>query len=189
MYNIKDERRLKNMIILVGASASGKTEIAKILIEKHNYKKCITTTTRPLREKEVDGLSYHFLSKEEFLKLKKENAFVETACYQNEYYGTQKKDISKAGVIILEPCGANKIVEYLKENAFVVLIESSKALREKRMIIRGDKEDKIKQRLEKDDLHFAAKNLNKLDLLLINKKQTLKELANIINESYQNYCR
>ena len=109
--------------------------------------------------------------------------------YQNEYYGTQKKDLSKEGVIILEPFGANSIVEYLKEKAFVVLIESSKDLREKRMIKRGDKEDKIKQRLAKDDLHFNKNNLNKLDLLLINKEQTLEELANIINENYQNYCQ
>ena len=56
------------MIILVGASASGKTEIAKILYKK-GYKKCVTTTTRQIRPSEVNGIDYHFITKEDFNKL------------------------------------------------------------------------------------------------------------------------
>lgn len=172
------------MIILVGASASGKTEIANILIKKFKYHKTITTTTREMRAGEVDGVSYHFITKEEFLKLKEEDAFVETALYQNEYYGTQKKDLVKKSVIILEPNGANSLVDYLKEDAYVVLIESSKKLRKTRMVKRGDDLNKIEERLKKDNKHFNKKNLKKLDLLLKNQKQTLEELATIINDKY-----
>ena len=48
------------MIILIGASASGKTEI-KILERKD--KKCITTTTRPKRVNEIAGADYYFVTK------------------------------------------------------------------------------------------------------------------------------
>ena len=43
------------MIVLSGASASGKTEAAKMLTSKYGIVKAITTTTRPMRVNEVDG--------------------------------------------------------------------------------------------------------------------------------------
>lgn len=178
---------VNNMIILVGASASGKTEIAKVLIEQYNYKKCITTTTREKRVGEVDGHSYHFVSKEQFKELLNKDSFVENETYQNEHYGTQKKDLAKEGVIILEPNGANSLYKYLHDEAFIVLIESSKELRRKRMINRGDLPNKIKQRLEKDDQIFNKDNLLKLNLLLENCNQTLEELALIIHNKYNEY--
>lgn len=175
---------VKIMIILVGASASGKTEIANILINKYNYNKVTTTTTRSIRDGEIKGVSYHFTTKEEFLKLKEKEAFLETAVYQSEYYGTQKKDLVERSVIILEPCGANSLVDYLKDKVFVVLIESSKRLRKTRMIKRGDDSLKITERLLNDKKRFNKKNLNKLDLVLKNHKQPLEDLAKIINDKY-----
>ncbi|NLN50891.1 MAG: AAA family ATPase [Acholeplasmataceae bacterium] len=173
------------MIILVGASASGKTEVAKQLVMNFGYKKCITTTTRTPRQGEEDGVSYHFVSKEEFKKLKMDNAFVESATYQNEYYGTQKKDLITKGIIILEPNGANALIDYLKEKALVVLIYSPKRLRKERMIKRGDQLAKIKPRLKKDDRLFAKKNLTKVDLYLVNKNEPLESLAAKIDNFYQ----
>lgn len=173
------------MILIVGASASGKTEIANLLVKELNYYKCITTTTRPLREGEADGVSYHFLSKDEFNKLLLEHAFVEVITYQNNFYGTQKKDLKDDSVIILEPNGANAIIEYLKNKAFVVLIESSKKLRKDRMVARGDNLKDIKNRLKQDDKLFNKKNLIKIDLHIKNKNEPLNELAQLIHSKYK----
>ena len=57
------------MLILVGHSASGKTEIANELKRDYDMKKIITYTTRPIRVNEVNGIDYHFVTEEEFLKL------------------------------------------------------------------------------------------------------------------------
>ena len=65
------------MIVLIGASASGKTEAAKMLMAKYGIQKAITTTTRPMRVHEVDGRDYFFVSKEKFDQLIKEDKFVE----------------------------------------------------------------------------------------------------------------
>ena len=54
------------MLLLIGASASGKTETAKYLMEHFNIKKIITCTTRAPRANEVNDVDYHFLSVEEF---------------------------------------------------------------------------------------------------------------------------
>jgi guanylate kinase len=53
------------MIVLAGASASGKTEAAKMLAAKYGITKVITTTTRPMRVGEVHARDYFFVSKEE----------------------------------------------------------------------------------------------------------------------------
>ena len=57
------------MILLIGASASGKTEVAKVLLSKFGMKKAITHTSRPIRPSEVDGVDYHFVTKETFQRL------------------------------------------------------------------------------------------------------------------------
>lgn len=173
------------MMILIGASASGKTEVARVLIEQFNYKKCITTTTRAMREGEIDGVSYHFVDKETFLKLKEENAFVESMEYQNEFYGLQVKDIIPEGVVILDPIGANEVIR-LKKEVFVVYMETSEALREKRMIQRGDAIDMIKMRLQSDALLFNKQNLHKIDIIVENEDQSLMEIAAMIDKVYKN---
>ena len=55
------------MIILVGPSASGKTEIVKYLIKYFSYTKFVTTTTRNIRVNEINGIDYNFISTTEFL--------------------------------------------------------------------------------------------------------------------------
>ena len=95
------------MIVLVGASASGKTEIAKLIIKNHGFEKMVTTTTRPMRIGEVRDVDYHFLTKEEFLKRKDNNDFLETTLYNGNYYGTQRSDVGDNKVVIVEIEGAN----------------------------------------------------------------------------------
>ena len=82
------------MIILVGASASGKTEVAKYLKQHYGIKKVVTHTTRSMRTNEVDGVDYHFVDKQTFLALKNQNYFVEVTNYNNNYYGTSRDEVS-----------------------------------------------------------------------------------------------
>ena len=56
------------MIFIAGKTCSGKTRIVSELCKKFGYKKIVTYTTRPIRDKEVDGVDYHFISEEEFEK-------------------------------------------------------------------------------------------------------------------------
>ena len=61
------------MLILIGASASGKTEVAKTLAKKYNITKIVTYTTRAPRINERNGVDYNFVSVEEFAKLTSED--------------------------------------------------------------------------------------------------------------------
>lgn len=61
-------REKEMVIIFLGKSGSGKDTIAKKVAEKLNIKKIITNTTREKRPGEIDGINYHYKTKEEFMK-------------------------------------------------------------------------------------------------------------------------
>src|SRR5690554_5393131 len=175
------------MIVIIGASASGKTEIAKLLQNNYKYQKCITTTTRDKRHNEVDNIDYHFISKEEFKNKLENNEFVEHTLYNDNYYGINKKDVNENSLVIVDPNGANELIKQLGDDVFVVYVETKKTLRKKRMIKRGDELELIEKRLENDTNIFKKKNINKIDLVLKNKNQPLEDLAREIYLKYQNY--
>ena len=77
------------MIVLAGASASGKTEVAKELAKKYGITKVITTTTRDMRVNEVNGRDYFFVSKEEFERMVHDGCFVEYTVFNENLYGRQ----------------------------------------------------------------------------------------------------
>lgn len=61
------------MIFIAGKTCSGKTRIVSELCKKFGYKKIVTYTTRPIRNKEVDGIDYHLFPKKSSRKrLKKD---------------------------------------------------------------------------------------------------------------------
>ena len=173
------------MILLVGASASGKSVVAKKLFEKYNIKKVITYTTRDIRVGEVNDVDYHFISKEEFEFKIKNNFFIETACYNNNYYGTAYEDISKDKVIILEPNGANVYYDKLKDQVCIIFLQASEEERRKRMELRGDSLENIQKRLHGDIEYFAFKNFKHIDFVIETENKSIDEVTDIIMEYYR----
>ena len=79
------------MIILIGPSASGKTEIAKKLISLFNFKKFVTSNTRSKRVNEVDGVDYYFLTKDAFEnKIKEKIGLAQELKYNGKTIATYK---------------------------------------------------------------------------------------------------
>lgn len=169
-----------NMLVLIGASASGKTEIAKLLIKNYGYEKLVTTTTRPIRTKEIDGIDYNFVSKQEFLRQKENNSFFETVIYNNNHYGTPKKN-KLNNVLIVEPNGANTIYKNSIGNTFI-LLECSKEVRRDRMLSRGDSLQDVENRLVNDSDCFNKDKFIHLDHIINTEDKTLKDLAKLISE-------
>lgn len=177
------------MLILVGPSASGKTEIANILVKKYGMKRMVTYTTRQIRAGEIDGVSYHFIDKQEFLKKKANNDFVEDAFYNNCYYGTCKKDISSEKIVILEPNGVNAFYEKMPNDVVIVFLKASDEIRKERMIARGDHPKAIKERLEKDGEIFNEKNFTHIDKILINEGKSIDDMALEVYNFYNNILK
>ena len=173
------------MIVLVGPSASGKTEAAKLLYSIYGIKKVITHTTRPMRIGEKDDVDYHFVSKEEFLKLKEKNYFIETTLYNGNYYGTSKSEVSDNKVLIVDPNGVKSILSLNDPRIIIFRLNADSTTRFNRMIIRGDSIENIEQRISKDKDVFSEDALSFKSINIDTEKMTLLEIAEFIYETYQ----
>jgi guanylate kinase len=125
-------------IIIVGHAASGKDYMKKILMEK-GYKYDVSYTTRPPREKEINGIDYHFISDEEFNEKIKNEEFLQWDIFPNGFkYGTAISEFNLKKVFIMTPIVLNKIsIKSLKE-CFVIYININEEERRKRLDLRGD---------------------------------------------------
>ena len=109
------------MIVLTGASASGKTEVVKLLKIKYGIDKVVTHTTREIRSLEIPDEDYHFITKKEFQKMISENKFVEWTIYNGNYYGINKKvlrTILQKGHIALVDCNTAGLQHLLADEEF-----------------------------------------------------------------------
>ncbi len=177
------------MLTLIGASASGKTEIAKILIHDYGFQKLVTYTTREPRKNEQDGIDYHFLSLRAFLEKRARNEFVETAEYNGNLYGTSFNDVRRDRVVIVEPKGANALYEKLENRMVIVLLETPKSIRAQRMIARGDSLEDIEKRLEADEERFDIHRLHHVDWVIENRGGSLERLAEKLQSFYKEEVR
>ena len=83
-------------IVLSSPSGAGKTTITKKISQKYpSIKISISHTTRKPRSNEIDGVDYHFVSRNEFEKLIEENSFYEHAKIFDNYYGASKQSVNK----------------------------------------------------------------------------------------------
>lgn len=134
------------MIVLVGESASGKSSIEKYLVNNYEYKKVVSYTTRPPRNEEIDGVDYHFIDTEKFLKLKADGFFAETAMYREWYYGTAKEDCTDDKVAVLTPHGLRQISKIDGINVISFYINVSRRDRLIKILQRGDNVDESYRR-------------------------------------------
>ncbi len=150
------------MILLCGKSCAGKTTIVKEL-KKLGLEEAISYTTRPPRKGEVNGITYHFITKEEFLEKRAQGFFAETTSYnvatgETWYYGSAIEDLTDDKVAIVNPDGLRHIrkIKSLNPVAFHIIADKTTIL--KRAEKRGDDTDEVLRRLIADDFDFADIN-------------------------------
>ena len=86
------------MFILSSPSGAGKTTISRMLLQRDpEIKLSVSATTRLMREGEVDGKDYHFVSQEQFDQMVENGEFLEWATVFGNSYGTPKAQV-KAGL-------------------------------------------------------------------------------------------
>ncbi len=85
------------ILVLSGPSGAGKSSLIKKIEDQIGaYYFSISTTTRPMREGEEEGVHYHFVTKEQFEEDIEEENFLEYARVHGNYYGTSLKPVKKA---------------------------------------------------------------------------------------------
>lgn len=174
-----------SMLILIGPSASGKTESAKIMINRYPISRVVTCTTRPKRINEIDGFDYHFFTVDQFHKLEKEGYFIETAEYNNHLYGTPKNELGDDKFIILEPQGLKSFLGIDTCAIVAIYLKTDETVRIARMMERKDKLKDIKRRITSDRKDFDLKKIEGLDLIIDTSDITLSDLADLVYTQYQ----
>jgi guanylate kinase len=120
------------LLVLSAPSGGGKSSIARNLLQgRDDLGYSVSATTRPLREGERDGVDYHFISREEFVRRRDAGEFLETASYGGHLYGTLRSEIERlfaAGrhaVLDIEIEGARQIRASFANSLLVFVLPPS----------------------------------------------------------------
>lgn len=109
------------LVAICGKAGSGKDTILQIVKNQSPiFNEIISCTTRPIREREQDGVNYHFLSNEEFAQKVVDGDMLEATVFNDWCYGTALSSLnpSKINVGVFNPEG----VEILSENPHIDLM-------------------------------------------------------------------
>ena len=177
------------MIVLAGASASGKTEVAKRLAVKYGIEKVITTTTRPIRVNEVDGRDYFFVSIERFHEMVDEEKFVEYTVYNGNMYGSTKDQIQPNKCIVIDPIGLDAYISLNDPTIVTFFLKSNEKTRYKRMIERGDSIENAKQRILNDKVAFKKEHLKSVNYKINSETSSIEEVCDEVYRLYQEHIK
>ncbi len=179
-------------IVLSSPSGAGKTTITKKISQKYpKIKISISHTTRKPRSNEIDGVDYHFVSKDKFENLIKENKFYEYAKIFDNYYGTSKQSVNKLHeesydvVFDIDWQGTKQLSKYKELNLIKIFIlpPSKKELKNRLINRNQDNNQTVEKRLnqyENDIQHWSD-----YDYVLIN--QDLESCFNQIEKIIENH--
>ena len=155
------------LFVVTGPSGAGKgTVLGKVFQQVDHLHFSISATTRAPREGEVDGVNYHFMTKENFLSLVEQGRFLEYAQYVGNYYGTPMAPVEEKleqGIDVLleiEVQGALKVMEKCPDAVSVFIAPPSLEELGNRLRGRGtETEDSIQRRLAtaKSELELVRK--------------------------------
>lgn len=158
------------IITLSGMSTSGKTYLAKALSDMPQFSKTVSVTTRPMREGEIDGVDYHFVSAEEFRALIDKGEFLEYEASHKAMYGTAAFEVERilakgsSAVLVLEPEGVVSMERIAKERGmpFVsVYIETSMPVIMERFVC-----ERMKNEMESRGFIDFQAHAERLDVVL-----------------------
>lgn len=132
------------LIVLSGPSGAGKGTICKALLEKSdNLFLSVSATTRSPRVGEIDGVNYHFISKDEFKTKITQDGFIEYAEVYGNFYGTPQANVEemleegKDVILEIDIQGALKVKEKVKDGVFIFILPPSMEELKARIIKRG----------------------------------------------------
>lgn len=162
-----------SLFIVSGPSGCGKGTILAEILKDERFYYSISATTRAPRPGEVDGVNYHFLTKEKFEELIANDGMLEYASYCDNYYGTPCKPVEdmlnegKHVILEIEVQGAVNVMKKRPDAVSVFILPPSMKELRRRLNKRGtETEDVIEKRLSQAEREI--KMAAQYDYVMIN---------------------
>ena len=192
--------KAKKIFALLGYMGVGKDTILKqVLKDMDDVKPIISTTTRPIRKGETEGVEYYFIDDTEFFR--RGTDFVEQRIYHTKVkengiekeatwrYGIERAELEKDDylIVIVDSVGYKELKNYVGNNKIVpIFISAPQEELKARALARGDLEAEVDRRLKDDyerfmdfrvrTVYHEVKNTNgRLE-------EAIKEVENIITK-------
>ena len=182
-------------LMVIGPSAVGKDTMINRLKSKYPnvIHKLPSYTTRPMRSGEIDGVDYYFVTKEEFIQMKRKGELIGIQEYNNNWYASNKERLeeslkNKKKIIVLNYNinTANEVRDKIPFNCVAILPPSESALK-KRLIKRKTKAEEIEKRMEYSIKEIQLINdANYINYRLVNDKEeeAFNKLEKYLKETY-----
>ena len=167
---------MKNIILLVGSSGTGKTTIQRELAKEFGLKALESYTSRAPRYEGEEG--HTFVTREEILAFPDIVAFTD---YNGNLYCATESQVEESDVYVIDVDGVKEFqrLYHGKKTPVVVGLFVSEQICYERMIKRGDSEEAAKARIENDKRAFADMS-EFCDVLVDTSSVSPKLLAEII---------
>jgi guanylate kinase len=183
-----------HLIIVSSPSGGGKDAVIRGLMEKlPDAVKLMTTTTRPARPGEQNGVHYNFVTREQFETMIRDNKLVEHNVYADNFYGTEKQrltDLLEKHKIVFSNIEVNGKKNFDKagwKNLSIFLMPENETVLKQRIETRGGlTAEKIKQRLETAIHEVAEAQIYDYKIVNYQDKldETVEKAAKIIGEHF-----
>lgn len=154
--------------VITGPSGSGKTTLGNYFKEI-GLQELVSHTTREKRAGEVDGIAYHFVTREEFANIEK----IEESTYSGNLYGTSKAEVLaklETGDVfaVTDVHGAKAFKKIFGNKVKVIYIYSNPRYLRKRMKERGDSPGSVRDRIHTLKVKKEYKNRFYADRIIVN---------------------
>lgn len=149
ILNLKNRR-----IVLVGKAASGKDHLRK-RFQNRQFNYAVTYTTRPPREGEVEGVDYHFITKDVAEFYISKNLFYEWVEFNGWIYGTTVEQFNTKDLFIMTPKGVSKIKPEDRDSTFIIYLDIPESIRRERLKGRVMPGDSLERRIIADEHDFS----------------------------------
>lgn len=183
---------IKGTLFIISApSGAGKSSLISALLERFNLddklRLSVSHTTRAIRPGEVDHISYHFVSQEEFDTLVARNAFYEYAKVFENSYGTSREIVEQwlneghDVLLDIDWQGARQIRKQTPDAQGIFIIPPSLEELERRLVNRGtDSAETIQKRMLKATNEISHADEYEHIIINDNFEQSLLTLRSII---------